>query len=176
MNFKCHITQVPMTKACKLKSCMWSSVNGKGCMAVPRAPEPDELTDELIARHKGVPVETVVHWKTRGEARIDSVITVSRLFDWLTATPQRLWPWYAITGRKEAVEAVNTWCNKRWLYQVPELAWTPAKVAVTVHKPTLLKFNTHVGKQVDWLKLLGITSDDANALTKIFKSLSKEQI
>lgn len=174
MNFNCHVTQVPMTKPCSLRTCMWWSTNKIGCMAYPKAPEADEISDATLARHKGCSVEQVIQWKTEGNKRIEVLMTLHNLFEWLDQVPKTDWPWYKISSRPQVAKAVNSWCEQRWPYSIPELHWTTAKVAVTVHKATLLRFNTHVGKQIDWLKFLSLNASDANALAQIFKTASKE--
>ena len=174
MKFECNVTHVPMIKQCKVKTCMWWSTNKLGCMAYPKAPEPDELSDTALARHKGVRVEQIVEWKTSGSQRIEALITLQNLFEWLDQQPKKEWPWHEKTCLPSVMEAVNNVSKQTWPYSVPELHWTPAKVAVTVHKATLLRFNAHVGKQIDWLKLLGLDVNVANTLANIFKTATKD--
>lgn len=174
MKFKCHVTQAYLTQACENRQCMWWSTNKVGCMALPHPPEPEDLTDAFVAKHKGCTPEQVAEIRKEGARRIDVLLTLHSLFEWMQQTKREEWPWCRGMQKPEVQNAVNRLCEQQWPYTVRELGWTPAKVAVTLHKATLTKFNTHTGKQIDWLVFLGIKVADANALINLFKTACKE--
>lgn len=170
IKFVCPLTSINMEAACRLKACVWHSVSdASGCMARQCIPEPEDLSDAGVARHKGMTTEEVVRLRNLGILRITKTTTIHAYLDWATKFPA---PFGLKNSDPDLAIAVNTLCEGYWIFQVPELNWTPLKVARCLHRPTLTKFNAHVGKKIDWLELLEIKKDTAQKLVDLFRSKS----
>lgn len=154
---------------------MWSGNNCDGCIAARGAPDVEGMDDEQLAQLKGIPIAVVQEAKTVGMQKITDLMMLVRFLEWFDELPRNEHPWRNIYNQQEVVDAVNTWCKAHWIYSVPELGWTTARIAATASKPLLLKFNDHIGKQIDWLQLLGVGKRDRKALRQIFKQASKKE-
>jgi hypothetical protein len=132
--------------------------------------EPDDLSDAIVAKHKGITIDEVRKRRLQGEARITSLISVHQYIEWALDNCRDNLPWSKSYNRPEVIKAVNKWCTRHWMFCVPELGWNIQRVALCVHRPTLQRFNAHVGKQIDWLKMLDLSKSAFKEIVSIFKS------
>lgn len=158
--------------ACRIGTCMfWSATTG--CIRHAGDIEPQEIDEEVVAEDKQITVKTVRREKNLAIKRITAVLLLDELFDWLNSQPQHTWGWNTATKQPHVIKAVNSWCSGRVLYNVPELNWNASRVAVTVHKPTLAKFDAFTGKVHNWNQTLGLSEDDVLSLTLALNSVKQ---
>lgn len=173
--YSCPVdTSIKMVSAgsCRIGTCMfWSATTG--CIRYAGDVEPQDVDEDVLAEDKQVTVKTVRRERGLAVKRITAVLLLDELFDWLNGRPQSTWGWNTATKQPHVIESVNKWCSGRILYNVPELTWTTSKVAVTVHKPTLEKFDAFTGKVHNWNQTLGLSDDDVLSLTMALNSVKQ---
>jgi hypothetical protein len=170
MKIICYVTQETIAKRCPVRSCMWYSVSNKtGCMAHPVPPDPENLNEKVLAKHKGVKAFQIAQWRAQGNARIEAAIVLHQFFDWHKYKQKEALPWDDKTVDSGVTKAVNKLCTQQWPYTIGELEWTPGKVSATVDADTVRRFLVHTGKQIDWLKTLGLSAQQQSSIAQIFK-------
>lgn len=173
--YQCPVEPTVILKsagACRVGTCMfWSATTG--CIKYAGVVDQHDVDEDVLAEDKQLTVKFIRRERGLAVKRITAVLLLDELLTWLGRKEQSTWGWNTASKQPHVVEAVNNWCNGRLLYNVPELNWTPSKVAVTVHQPTLDKFNAFAGKNHNWNQILGLSEDDVLSLTMALNSVNK---
>lgn len=136
-------------------------------MAYPVPLDPESITEENVAYHKGFDVPTVRLMRSRGQRRIESIIRLQGFLDWYDTHKELEKPWRG-NSTEAMKKAVNSWCERHWPYNVKELCWTFDKVAATLHAPTLDAYNAETGKKIDWSLVVELSPEHRTQLVQIF--------
>lgn len=132
---KCIVTQEPL-KVCKRKDCMYSScIAETGCM-VADGWDPSNMLMHQLASHKGITQKEGERVQYQAIADITICLKILRLFEWYATLPQ------------EYTSVLQD--MTQFPYNVKDLRWTPARIALTRNKELLAQFNKKVGSNTDW--------------------------
>lgn len=174
MKFVCHLTDKTLKKTCTVKTCMWWSTNAAGCMAHDYVPDPEDMTDEIVAQHKGLTVKEVSILRKRGARTIERALILYRYFDWIGDTlKSHQFPYVDGYNNPELISAVAQLTSNRWPFTIPYLDWNIGKVYCCLSSNLWKRYSKTVNTEIDGLRIMGVDKEEARVVVNKYRAAAR---
>lgn len=137
-------------KQCPVRSCAYHSIqNAHGCMLEGKTgvPEPGEISDAQIRRHKGLSAPEFKSEKIKAIRWIRRGIIINRVCEWMDSKPPR---WFHLSSgfNDPEVSTLVSTLKKEWPWNIPTCNWTPGKILMVLRDQTWEEFEAAQGQCV----------------------------
>jgi hypothetical protein len=158
---------------------MYSSVrNASGCMLEGQngPPEPGEITEAQVRRHKGLSREEFKSEKTKGMRFIKRGLIIHRFCEWMDTKPVS---WYQMStgfGDAKLQRHLKT-LSGTWPWNIKACKWTPGKMLMALRESAWKEFeSTGIPVKEPHLRVMRLAVDEADNLNRRFAAAYKRAI
>lgn len=144
-----------------MHACMLEGMSGP--------PEPGEISDAQIRKHKGLSRDEFKTEKTKSLRQIRRALIINRLCDFMDTRPPQ---WFHLsTGYSDP--KVRKLCRKlrrQWPWNIASCKWTPGKILMSLRENTWKEFaSTHkISIREPHLRMLKLSVEQASFINRRF--------
>lgn len=169
-----------MISKCPVKTCAyWSCRNASGCLLETQGaiPEPGELREAQIRKHKGLTPDDFKSEKTRALRFVKRGTVLLRFSEW---EDQQAPEWFQLRAGYED-RNLREWFTQRltvWPWNISVCNWTPGKMLMALRESSWTEFSkTHkMAASEPYLRILRLSAEEAEDMRLKFVHAHKRVI
>lgn len=157
----------------------YSQRNDHRCILEGQAgpPEPGEITEAQVRKHKGLSKEQFKTEKTKSLRFIKRGLVINRFCEWIDSRPSS---WFHMSTGYDDPKLQRFIINlkRSWPWNIETCKWTPGKILMALREQSWADFEKHQNFSVrePHLRVLKLSVEEASIINRRFASAYKRAI